>query len=59
MCGWLGIASGLLIDNMTPYKDSDTLNAYGYTTEPLLSQRFGMKLTSLSRLYLNPSSDLN
>lgn len=54
--GWVSVW-GLLIDNLTPHKDSNSLSACGYATVPLLPQHFVTKFTWLSRLLLNPCSD--
>lgn len=56
VCGKLGISVGLLNYNLTPHKDSNSLNTY--ETVPLLPQHFMLKFTCLSRLYSNSSSDL-
>lgn len=52
MSVWVGISVGLLIDNLTPHKDSNSLKTNGYATVPLLPQHFRDKVHCLSRFLL-------
>ena len=56
MSVWVGINVGLLIDNLTPHKDSNSLNTNGYATVPLLPQHFVTKFTACQGFFSTQGS---